>query len=172
MLGALKAKDGAGIPHPTLSQLGRTALAAPDSSGIDEGSNARVGDPAQGKHCPSPGVSLPWKLQGEGSDCAQFRDLGPDIWRRKSHLGKKLEMHLVPVLLFFLFSSSVFQNESPSFQLQKRKIYMQLFCSTKYQKHSLFYPLETPQPFSHLSSVFCHSQVYLACFRHKPFPNK
>lgn len=115
---------------------------------------------------------LPGKLQGEGSDSAQLTDLGSGIWRRKSHLRRKLEIHSLPVLffLFFLvsFSTNLFLFH---IQFQKSKIYMQLFCSTKYQKHSL-YQLETPQPFSHLFSMFCHSQVYLACLRHIPFPNK
>lgn len=62
--GAPKEKDGAGVHHPTLSQLGRTALGAPDSSVIDEGKNAEVEDAEQDKHCSSPSVSPPWEAPG------------------------------------------------------------------------------------------------------------
>lgn len=51
--------QGRGRDPPSHSvPAGRTALAAPDPSMTDGGNSARVQDPAQGKHCPSPALSL------------------------------------------------------------------------------------------------------------------
>lgn len=111
--GAPKAKDGAGIPHCTLSQLGRTALAAPGTSVMDEGTMLGWRILHKASSAPLQVFLFPGKLQGEGSENAQLGDLGSDIWRRKSHSGRKLEIHSLPILFFFFFN--VFQHESLPF---------------------------------------------------------
>lgn len=78
--GAPKAKDGAGIPHHALSQLGRTALAAPGTSMMDEGTMLGWRILHKASSAPLQAFLFPGKLQGEGSENAQLGDLGSDIW--------------------------------------------------------------------------------------------
>lgn len=112
--------DGAGIPHPTLSHLGRAALAVPDSSVIDEGNNARLENPAWGKPCPSPGISLPWEAPRWGLWQCPVDRSGLRHLEEKVSLRKKAGSLFTSSSIFFFFVC-VFQHESLPFSYSTPK---------------------------------------------------
>lgn len=95
-------------------------------------------------------------LRGGGSGMTVPRvgqqGLGSGVWRRKSHLGKKC----LSTYIFWFMCSTIEKN-----------IYMKVFCS-----ENIPFIGKEATTFLNLSFIFYHSQIYLACFRHIPFPNK